>query len=236
MNTPIPKPNESQPAVEKQNYGDKQSPGALQEIWRALAQTPGIGVSITDSHGKLLFVNNTSLVMFSGDSNIDYLGKSISDFHPPKFVEERLALIQRVLKENKPLSIDHIYNGRRICSTVWPIRDHTPPYDRVLVVSRPGSIDALEQLIPSEIETIETSYIDLGPLSVLTRRELEVAVLLGHGLTVPKVAATLHRSPKTIERHREAIGKKLSMHSQSELVHLITCMGLELKHIELQRY
>ncbi len=236
MNNPIPKANESQTAVESQNDGGKQSPLALQEIWLALSQTPGIGVSITDSRGKLLFVNDTSLVMFSGDSNIDYHGKSISDFHPPKFVEERLALIQRVLKENKPISIDHIYNGRRICSTVWPIRDHTPPFDRALVVSRPSACDALEQLIPSSIETIETSYIDLGPLSVLTRRELEVAVLLGHGLTVPKVAATLHRSPKTIERHREAIGKKLSMHSQAELVHLITCMGLELKHIELQRY
>ena len=236
MSTPNTKAVENTTTDEKQSGGDKQSPGALQEIWLALAQTPGIGVSITDSHGKLLFVNNTSLVMFSGDSNIDYLGKSISDFHPPHFVEERLALIQRVLKENKPISIDHIYNGRRICSTVWPIRDHTPPYNRVLVVSRPSSIDALDQLIPSDIETIETSYIDLGPLSVLTRRELEVAVLLGHGLTVPKVAATLHRSPKTIERHREAIGKKLSMHSQAELVHLITCMGLELKHVELQRY
>lgn len=210
---------------------------ALREIWLALSQTPGIGVSITDSQGNLLYVNDTALVLFSGSSQVDYHGKSIADFHPQAFVDERLSLIARVLKENKPIGIDHIYNGHRIYSTIWPIRDRTAPFNRVLVITRPTTAQAeIDRLIPNEIETIETSHIDLGPLGVLTRRELEVAVLLGHGLTVPKVAATLHRSPKTIERHRESIGKKLSMRSQAELVQLVTCMGLELKHIALERY
>lgn len=228
----VSEPNDSLPSPPLQI---QQNPVAFQDIWLALASTPGIGVSMVDSDGHLLFVNNTTCALFSGDATIDYRGKSIGDFHPPAFVEERLAMIGRVLKENKPIAIDHIYRGRRIASTLWPIRDRVAPYSRVLVVSRPSAL-ALDQMISSDIETIETSHIDLGTLNVLTRRELEVAVLLGHGLTVPQAAATLHRSPKTIERHREAIGKKLCMHSQSELVQLVTWMGLELKHISLERY
>lgn len=206
------------------------------ELWMALSQTPGIGVSITDAKGRLIFVNNTTAALFSGDPTVDYQGKSIADFHPPAFVQERLDLIARVLKENKPLCITHIYNGISISSTIWPIRDHAPPYNRVLVVSSPGQPKTLDGLLTNSIETVSTNYIDLGPLTVLTRRELEVAVLVGHGKTVPQVAATLHRSPKTVERHKESIAKKLSMHTQSQLVQLITTMGLELKDTNLERY
>lgn len=211
-------------------------PKSAQQIWQALVKTPGIGISMCDAGGQLLFVNETCSYLFSDSTQVEYLGKSIADFHPPAFVQERLALIQRVIQENRPCRIEHIYHGRRIVSTIWPIRDKMPPFDRVLVISQPGpnSLDALT--LGDSIETVESSFIDLGPLNTLTRRELEVAILLGQGLTIPKVAATLHRSPKTIERHREAIGRKLSMRSQAELVHLITCMGLELKHANLERY
>lgn len=209
--------------------------GTSPETWLALAQTPGVGVSITDSQGRLLFVNNTSLVLFSGSADTDYEGKFIADFHPPEFVAERLALIGRVIKENKPLSIRHIFNGTPISSTVWPIRDKTPPFNRALVISRPGPVLEVDALLPTSVETFDTEYIGLGPLSVLTRRELEVLVLLGHGMSVPRAAAILHRSPKTVERHKESIGKKLSLRGQSELVYLVTTMGLELSDAQLKR-
>lgn len=209
--------------------------GASPETWLALAQTPGVGVSITDAQGNLLFVNDTSLVLFSGSSDIDYQGKKIADFHPPEFVAERLAMIAEVLKKNKPLSIRHILNGKPISSTVWPIRDKTPPFNRALVISRPGPSQEVESQIPNNIETFDTEYVDLGPLNVLTRREVEVLVLLGHGMSVPRAAAILHRSPKTIERHKESIGKKLSLHGQAELVYLVTTMGLELSDAKRKR-
>lgn len=209
--------------------------GTSPETWLALAQTPGVGVSITDAQGRLLFVNDTTLVLFSGSPDIEYDGKYIADFHPPEFVAERLALIGKVIKDNKPLSIRHIYHGNPITSTVWPIRDKTPPFNRALVISRPGPVLEVDTKVPNAVESFETEYIDLGPLSVLTRRELEVLVLLGHGMSVPRAAAILHRSPKTVERHKESIGKKLALRGQSELVYLVTSMGLELSHAQLKR-
>ena len=209
--------------------------GDPKALWTALSRTPGVGVSITDAEGRLLFVNDTSQVLFSKATAIAYQGKRISDFHPTEFVKERLALIGRVLKESRPLAIRHVYHGRRIESTLWPICDPAPPYNRVIVVSIAGT-PSLSSDVPAEIiEQAQTQYIDLGPLNVLTRRELEVLVLLGNGLSVPKAASVLFRSPKTIQRHKAAISQKLQVHGQAELVELVASVGLQLSDAHLKR-
>lgn len=203
-------------------------------LWAAMSQTAGVGVSITDAEGRLLFVNDTAMVLFEETADVDYKDKRISDFHPPEYVKERLAMIGRVLAEGKPLSITHIYHGRKITSTVWPIRDRTPPFNRVLVISQSESNSDAPRF-PDLCETVESQYIGLGALSVLSRRELEVAILLGHGMNVPKVAKLLHRSPKTIQRHKASISTKLQVHGQAELVQMVTAMGLDLDHSKLKR-
>ncbi len=205
-------------------------------LWDALSRTPGIGVSITDGAGRLLFVNDTSMVLFSNATGIDYHGKHISDFHPKEYVDERLSMIARVIAEGKPLSLRHIYNGRGIQSTLWPIRDRTPPFHRVIVVTRLNNNDDLLPNLEKTCEQASTQYIDLGPLNVLTRRELEVMVLLGHGLSVPKTAALLYRSPKTIQRHKASVSEKLKVHSQAELVAIVTAMGLQVSDAKLKRF
>jgi DNA-binding CsgD family transcriptional regulator len=202
--------------------------------WDAISQTPGIGVSITDSEGKLIFVNDTSQLLFSGGP-AEYEGKTIADFHPPEFVRERLELITRVLKEAQPIRLNHIYLGNPIESTIWPMRDRLAPYNRVIVVSRKGLPNNLDTSGSNKIETLESKYIDLGPLDVLSKRELEVLVLLGHGMSIPRAASILHRSPKTIERHKTTIGKKLLLRGQSELVYIVTTMGLELSDTRKER-
>lgn len=207
-----------------------------QAIWLALSQTPGIGISITDQDGHLLFVNNTALVLFSGSADVDYSGKTIADFHPPEYVAERLKLIRQVLAENRPARVRHVYHGQSITSTVWPLPQSASQRNRVLVVSQSGPDQQIDDLIPNSIATFQTDYIDLGPLDVLSQRELEVLVLLGHGLTIPETAKLLHRSPKTIERHKESIGRKLALKRQSDLVELVTSVGLQLTDTKLKRY
>ncbi|KAA1261526.1 DNA-binding transcriptional activator UhpA [Rubripirellula obstinata] len=203
-------------------------------LWAALSQTKGVGVSITDSEGRLLFVNDTAKVLFSESVDVDYQGKFIRDFHSAEYVTERLAMIARVLAEERPLAMRHIYRGKKIHSTVWPIRDAKPPFSRVVVISR-GESGHDHGGVPETAELIDTEFIDLGPLNALTRREVEVAVLLGHGMSVPRVATLLHRSPKTIQRHKDSISKKLDVHGQAELVAIITEMGLELDDAKLKR-
>ncbi len=205
-------------------------------LWTALSQSPGIGVSITDVSGRLLFVNDTTKVLFSETTDIDYTGKSIADFHPPEFVAERLAMIRRVVEQSRTLRIRHVYRGRRIESTLWPIQDKRPPFNRVIVVSHLNRFELPLQTDSHAIETVTTNYIDLGSLDVLSRRELEVLIMLGHGLSVPKTAAILHRSPKTIQRHKASISEKLGVRGQAELVQIVTELGLELKDAKLKRF
>ncbi|TWU58558.1 Oxygen regulatory protein NreC [Rubripirellula tenax] len=206
-------------------------------LWDALSRTPGVGLSVIDVHERLLFVNAVSREWFLGSADADVDGKSMRDFHPDTFVDERMDMIQQVVTTSKPMSIDHIYHGRRIKSTLWPMADRKPPFDRVIVVSLTHagwSSHPVVNAIP--FETYETRFIDLGPLNVLTKREVEVMALLGHGLSVPQTAKILHRSVKTIERHKSAISKKLNLSGQSELVMTVSSMGLEVSDAMLTRH
>ncbi len=204
-------------------------------VWGALSRTPGVGVCLMDIEGRLLFINETATALFIDDSITEYQGRLISEFQPKPYVEERLMLIGRVLTEMRPIMIRHIFLGRRIESTVWPVRDRTPPCNRVIVVTHQcGSRDS-EPHLTHTCETIQTSYIDLGSLNVMTSRELEVLALLGHGMSVPKAAKMLHRSPKTIERHKSSISKKLQIHSQAEMVAIVSSVGLDITDAKLKR-
>ncbi|MEZ6087758.1 MAG: helix-turn-helix transcriptional regulator [Pirellulaceae bacterium] len=167
--------------------------------------------------------------------DIDYRGKFIHDFHPKEYVRERLEMIARVIDEDKPLAIHHIYHGRSIHSTLWPIHDRKPPFNRVIVITKlHGQETSLlaSRNVRDRFDGVHRS----GELNILTPRELEVLVLLGHGMSVPKVAEFLHRSPKTVQRHKDSISKKLKVHSQAELVVIVTSIGLQLSDAKLKRF
>jgi DNA-binding NarL/FixJ family response regulator len=63
-------------------------------------------------------------------------------------------------------------------------------------------------------------------LDVLTPREQEVLRLIGRGLTRAEIATSLHRSPKTVDGHRESIMQKLDIHDRAELVRFAIREGL----------
>lgn len=201
--------------------------------WGQIIETPGIGVGLMNTDGDLLYLNDEELWLFEGHTDVDYLGKNIRDFHNEKFVQERLKMVREVAHSGKPVVVEHIYLGRCIQSTIWPIEDSEPPRDRVLVISRQVRGD--RDKVKDTFKKVESDYIELGHLNVLSPRELEVLVLLGHGQSVPVVAKMLHRSQKTIEKHREAIGRKLAVHSQAEIVRIVWDAGLELGDIEKER-
>lgn len=201
--------------------------------WELFVRTPGIGVGLINTNGDLLYLNEEERRLFEGTADVEYEGKNLKDFHNAEFVKERLELVRQVAETRKPIVITHIYDGRRIQSTLWPIEDEEPPHDRVLVVSR--RIRGGKDGVGDDFERYESEYIDLGKLDILSPRELEVLVLLGHGQSIPEVARILHRSQKTIEKHRESIGRKLTLRSQSEIVRIVWDAGLELSDISKQR-
>lgn len=59
-------------------------------------------------------------------------------------------------------------------------------------------------------------------LEKLTDRELQVFQMIGHGQSTKKIAGQLHLSPKTIERYKENIKRKLELQNSTELVQRAT--------------
>jgi DNA-binding CsgD family transcriptional regulator len=55
-------------------------------------------------------------------------------------------------------------------------------------------------------------------LALLTKRELEVFRMIGEQQSTVKIAYAIHRSPKTVETHRENIKRKLGLRDNTALV------------------
>ena len=65
-----------------------------------------------------------------------------------------------------------------------------------------------------------------GPPVVLSKRELQVLLLICDGLTGKEIAQRLGISPKTVEFHRAGICKRLGLKTTAHLVRYAIRMGL----------
>ena len=94
---------------------------------------------------------------------------------------------------------------------------------------------AYDYLVPEGMEVVESGTVDLGHLAVLTPRELEVLALIGQGQSAKEIASILNCSPRTVERHRDSIGKKLDKDDRVKLALVAKAAGLELRDAQLNR-
>jgi non-specific serine/threonine protein kinase len=60
----------------------------------------------------------------------------------------------------------------------------------------------------------------------LTRREMEIAALVGHGLRNRDIAKKLYLSARTVDAHIEHIRNKLDFHSRSQIAAWAVARGL----------
>ena len=88
-------------------------------------------------------------------------------------------------------------------------------------------------LYPSLAKLLVTDYLSQdhpaaqkAHLDGLTQREREVLAYLAEGTSNEEIAVSLVISPKTVERHRENIMRKLNLHSRAELVRYAIRKGI----------
>lgn len=88
-------------------------------------------------------------------------------------------------------------------------------------------------LYPSLAKLLVTDYLnqehpaaEKANLDGLTDREREVLTYLAEGTGNEEIAVSLVISPKTVERHRENIMRKLNLHSRAELVRYAIRKGI----------
>ena len=80
------------------------------------------------------------------------------------------------------------------------------------------------QLIDSVINSRTRSVTD--PLGPLTRREKEVFQLVAEGSTNRQIADLLFISPKTVDKHRSNLMKKMDLHSAREITEFARQHGM----------
>lgn len=85
---------------------------------------------------------------------------------------------------------------------------------------------SLAKLLVRDYLSSERPAEEKANLDGLTDREHEVLIHLAEGISNEEIAASLVISPKTVERHRENIMRKLNLHSRSELVRYAIRKGI----------
>ena len=85
---------------------------------------------------------------------------------------------------------------------------------------------SLAKLLVQDYLSADRPAEEKANLDGLTDREHEVLTQLAEGASNEEIATTLVISPKTVERHRENIMKKLNLHSRAELVRYAIRKGI----------
>lgn len=221
-------------------------------LWNALVTEPATGVTIVTMTGKVIFINDQAAKIFLGPSatSKDAVGRNLHDMFPAKWVEERLEIFRQIIRSGKPIRLRSIWQGHQHISWMHHVEamneDSVDPGepssqavpDRFLVITRrvSGDVDK-DRIVPPDhhYESRESEVVDLGPLDILTPRELEVLALLGQGLSLKEIAGMLFRSVKTVDNHRAALGKKLAINDRIKLAEVALRAGLTLKDAERKR-
>lgn len=205
---------------------------------------PGTGVGIITLDGRVLYLNDQAAKIFHGPNAkaADFAGKTWAELHPPEWVEQRLAVLRKVHETGRPALMRTIWLGHQHYTWIHEIpSEPAEPLDegegtpddlpvRFLTITRRVSGDrAARQVSGEPYDFVESDAADLGPLEILSPRELEVLALVGQGLSAKEIARLLHRSLKTIDSHRLAVGRKLHLDDRVKLAEVARRAGLEVR-------
>lgn len=179
--------------------------------------TPGVAALARDAEFKLLWCNALYAKLCGRDRPEQMVGTTMDDFMPSEMAEERKALMKPALMEHKVVAYEQLWLGSRQLTRVWALDHDAFGCDGYFVVINKLT-DPLDEhaMLTAPVRFVHTG--DMGELSTLSDRELEVYYYLAVGMTMGDIANLLFRSEKTIGRHIENIYKKLGYTSRPELV------------------
>jgi len=201
-------------------------------VWAALVSEPGTGVAVVDANHKIRYCNKTAARLMVGASPDDLIGRSLYDLLPKEIVDDHLERWRAMNHGNKPVLVRDMWRGQQVMLTIRHTSDPETDADHYLVVIRHVAGD---QEAPSSMEMLVSDVIDLGPLDVLTPREIEVLALIGQGLIAKEIASVLGCAPRTVDVHRQSIARKLHVSDRVKLARIALDAGLMLKDAKRTR-
>jgi DNA-binding CsgD family transcriptional regulator len=201
-----------------------------EQVFDTIGRELGTCITVMDREGTFVYANDEMLRMYNTSAE-DLIGTKLSERGlPEEMVEERMKLLHSVTDEGNECIVRSIWDGIQQFSWVRSIDVEEGEIPRVLAVTRRiGVGEEADYLYKSELPVIESRFIQLGELEKISKRELEVLVMIGQGLSSREIAKLLFRSTKTIENHRQSLGSKLNAASRVELAVIAREAGLTLE-------
>ena len=205
--------------------------GLDSELWDTFTADPTTGVALLSVEGEILYINETSARIFFNENKDpnEIIGKTVFELgFPQEWARERVELFEKIRDTGESVLLRTIWHGKQQFSWMSLIHhDEDDSRDRILVITRRiAAGEESKHLLEGEHEVFQSNIMCLGELKSLTPREVEVLALLGQGMTIKEIAAALFRSVKTIENHRESIGRKLKKTRGIELAMIAQSAGL----------
>lgn len=197
----------------------------------ALRADPLVGVTIIRADGQILYANNRSASFYLGAPPERSVGHSIYELLPKEWADERMQILMQAHADSKPRVLRTMIRGVQSESTITPIADAGTPRFLVTSVTDGHTFERLED----GLIVIDSAFADLGPLDVLSARELEVLALLKQGLTNRQIARLLFRSPRTVENHIRSVSHKLGATNRVRLALIAQAAGLKMDGSVMKR-
>ncbi len=191
-------------------------------LWRALSEDASLYVWVVSEDGTVDYVNERGAQFYLGCPAEQIISRNLRELFPETFTRPRMRLLQRVLESSAPVRFPTHWSGQWLQATVWPMQ---MPGRGVLVVVRHVFADCAETDAP----LLSLWECNGQPLATLSPAERLVLAGIGEGWPTAEIARRMHRSIKTVEWHRGALGRRLGCSNRVELARIALLSGLSWK-------
>lgn len=190
------------------------TPATVAQFVGISLRLPGVFASMYDAMGVYRWVS----ARFASELGVEagsLRGRSLHDVFSQPWAEQRLELMKKVVAGGVPQPTIEIFRGRRIEGLKVPVLIGSLP--GIISLGRFASSTRPDPKSPDGLEPIQLRTADWGPLSVLSRRELEVLRLVAMGLENDEIAQRVHRTKRAVEWHMQHLYENLACRSRVEL-------------------
>lgn len=190
-----------------EDYADIEVVGEAESGWKAVEQATRLqpDVVLMDIAMSDLSGLEATQEIKERAPHVNVLALTMHDREEYFFAMLKAGALGYVLKESEPnellAAIRAVHRGEAFLS----------PYVTKVV---------LEDYLAQRTDQVQSCY------DSLTLREKQVLRLAAEGKTTQDMADMLHLSPKTVEKHRSSMMRKLELHSLSELIKYAIRKGL----------
>jgi len=149
-------------------------------------------IALTTKTGRFVFANK-AMQRSLNPSHRDIAGCTWFDVLRCSLAKARIQCAAQAVETTRPVVLIGMIGGLCICSVFQVLRSATLEGGEVLVsCHRLSAIDRVSDFwTDTGHEIVLAEYNDLGALSILTERELEILVLIGEGLSGPRIGRHL---------------------------------------------